>query len=248
MAWYYVVNGVSQGPVAESEIKNLHQQNIVTADTPVWTEGMAEWVAYQKSPLSLVSVGVAGQPAMTHACAECGKLFPESEMLQYEQSWVCPTCKPVFFQRIKEGVAPKGTFSYATIGRRFAAVFIDGIIIDIVIFPIIILMVGFQGLTHEGLEPGTNALIYLLQYLFPAAYEIFLIGKYGATFGKMAMKIKVVSTEGTPISYGRATGRYFGKMLSGLILGIGYFMAFWDEEKRALHDRICKTLVVNQSS
>jgi uncharacterized RDD family membrane protein YckC len=267
MAWYYVLNGASLGPIAETEIRQLRAQNIVALDTPVWTDGMPEWVPFSNSPLATAgaltgvqagatSRGLATEPAgltvtstgATHTCVECGKLFPEDEMLNYEGSWVCAACKPMFFQRIKEGVAPKGTMSYATVGRRFAAVFIDGIIIDIVVFPLIILLAGFNGLAHKGLEPGTSALIYAIQYLLPAAYEIILVGTYGATLGKMAMKIKIVTPEGGPISYGRATGRYFGKMLSGIILGIGYFMAIWDDEKRALHDRICKTRVINDQS
>jgi uncharacterized RDD family membrane protein YckC len=39
-------------------------------------------------------------------------------------------------------------------------------------------------------------------------------------------------------------GRHFAKILSGIILYIGYLMAFWDDEKRALHDRICSTRVI----
>lgn len=249
MAWYYVLDGASHGPVAEADLRNLRAQNVVALDTPVWTEGMAEWLPFSSSTLagavSPAAVAVASAPAgATHTCVECGKLFPEDEMLNYEGSWVCAADKPMFFQRIKEGVAPKGTFVFATVGRRFAAVFIDGIIIDIVVFPLVILLAGFSGLTHRGLAPGMNASIYLIQYLLPAAYEIILIGTYGATFGKMLMKIKVVTAEGGKVSYGRAVGRYFGKMLSGIILGIGYLMAFWDEEKRALHDRLCKTRVI----
>jgi uncharacterized RDD family membrane protein YckC len=243
MAWHYVLNGVSQGPVEEAEVRRLHQENIITVETPVWTEGMAEWVPFQNSALAQAGVA-AGHPATTHACVECGKLFPEDEMLQYENAWVCAACKPVFFQRIKEGVAPKGSFVYAGIGKRFVAIIIDGIILDIVLLPGIILLVGVQGLTHNGLSPGVSALIYLVQYLVPAAYEIILVGMYGATLGKMLMKIKVVTAEGGRVSYGRSTGRYFSKMLSGIILGIGYLMAFWDDEKRALHDRICKTRVI----
>ena len=243
MAWYYVLNGQSQGPVPETEIKSLQQRKIITPDTPVWTEGMAEWVPLQRSPLATVAAPV-GHPVVTHACAECGKSFPEDEMLQYENAWVCAACKPVFFQRLKEGVSPRGSLDYASVGRRFLAIFIDGILIDIVILPLIVLSVGFEGLTHRGLSTGVNVLIYLVQYLFPAAYEIILIGMFGATLGKMIMKIKVVTPEGDRILYGRSTGRYFAKMLSGIILLIGYIMAFWDEEKRALHDRICKTRVI----
>ena len=84
----------------------------------------------------------------------------------------------------------------------------------------------------------------LLLYIVPPIYEIVMIKKYGATVGKMAMKIRVVRPDGDSISYGRSTGRYFAKVLSGMILYIGYLMAFWDDEKCALHDRICQTRVV----
>jgi len=252
MAWYYVLNGASQGPVTETEIQGLHQQNIVMLDTPVWTEGMAEWIPFQKSAL-LPGRSVEGQPASTHTCAECGKLFPEDEMLQYEHSWVCAACKPVFFQRVKEGVAPRGSLIFATVGKRFVAVFIDGIIIMLVIMvPIIVLSAMIaaakQGDNASGAMVWVMPIMLLLEYGLPAAFEIFFIGKYGATPGKMLMKIKVVAPDGDRIGYGRATGRYFAKMLSGLILYIGFLMAFWDDEKRALHDRICKTRVITTQS
>jgi uncharacterized RDD family membrane protein YckC len=86
----------------------------------------------------------------------------------------------------------------------------------------------------------------LLEYGLPAAYEIFFIGKYGATPGKMLLKIKVASPDGGKISYARSTGRYFAKMLSGLpTLFIGFLMAFWTEERKALHDLICQTRVIS---
>ena len=75
-------------------------------------------------------------------------------------------------------------------------------------------------------------------------YETLMIGKYGATLGKMAAKVRVVTAEGGKVSYARALGRYFSKILSGMICAIGYIMAAFDEEKRALHDRICNTRVV----
>src|SRR5437867_9376730 len=60
-----------------------------------------------------------------------------------------------------------------------------------------------------------------------------LIGKYGATVGKMACKIKVVTAEGGPVSYLRAFGRYFAKLLSAVTCLIGYIIAgFRSEERR----------------
>jgi uncharacterized RDD family membrane protein YckC len=67
---------------------------------------------------------------------------------------------------------------------------------------------------------------------------------YGATPGKMALGLKIVRPDGGPISAGRAVGRYFAEILSALTLMIGYMMAGWDSEKRALHDRIADTRVI----
>ncbi len=50
--------------------------------------------------------------------------------------------------------------------------------------------------------------------------------------------------DGTPLSTGRIIGRHFAEMISNMILCIGYMMAGWDDEKRALHDRICDTRVI----
>ena len=65
-----------------------------------------------------------------------------------------------------------------------------------------------------------------------------------ATIGKLAMGIKVADLEGSRISFGRATARYFSKFLSGLICAVGYVMAGFTQRKQALHDMIASTLVV----
>jgi len=62
----------------------------------------------------------------------------------------------------------------------------------------------------------------------------------------MALSIKVTDLTGQRISFGRATGRYFGKFVSILILSIGYLMAGWTPKKQALHDRMFDTLVVRK--
>jgi uncharacterized RDD family membrane protein YckC len=60
----------------------------------------------------------------------------------------------------------------------------------------------------------------------------------------MACKIRVVTADGGKVSYMRALGRYFAKILSSMICLAGYIMAFFDDEKRGLHDRICNTRVI----
>ena len=86
----------------------------------------------------------------------------------------------------------------------------------------------------------------LLQYAIPAVYDTWFVGKYGATPGKMACKLKVVVADGTPVTYSRAVGRHFAKWLSSIILAIGFIMAAFDDERRTLHDRICETRVIRK--
>lgn len=63
------------------------------------------------------------------------------------------------------------------------------------------------------------------------------------TPGKWLLGIYVTDTEGGRISFGNATGRHFGKIISGLILCVGYMMAGFTERNQALHDMMAKCLV-----
>lgn len=67
-----------------------------------------------------------------------------------------------------------------------------------------------------------------------------------ATLGKSAMGLVVTGIDGNRISFLRATGRYFAKWLSAVILLIGYIMAAFTARKQALHDIIASTLVLKR--
>jgi uncharacterized RDD family membrane protein YckC len=95
-----------------------------------------------------------------------------------------------------------------------------------------------------GAAMSSLAVVWLLSVSVQCAYETFFIGKMGATPGKMALGLKVVRADGSPVDYARAAGRFFAKILSGIILAIGYIMAGFDAQKRALHDMICDTRVI----
>jgi uncharacterized RDD family membrane protein YckC len=66
------------------------------------------------------------------------------------------------------------------------------------------------------------------------------------TIGKWALGIYVTNLEGQRISFATATGRFFGKIISGLILGIGYIMAGATDRKQALHDKMAECLVMRK--
>jgi uncharacterized RDD family membrane protein YckC len=77
-------------------------------------------------------------------------------------------------------------------------------------------------------------------------FALFESSSLRGTLGKRACGLIVTDEEGRRISFARATGRYFAKILSGIILGIGFFMAGWTRKKQALHDLICDTLVLKE--
>jgi uncharacterized RDD family membrane protein YckC len=70
--------------------------------------------------------------------------------------------------------------------------------------------------------------------------------KIQGTLGKMLLKIKVTDYDGNRISFARATGRYFGKIISGMIMMIGYIMAGFTEKKQALHDILASCYVIKE--
>jgi predicted Zn finger-like uncharacterized protein len=77
------------------------------------------------------------------------------------------------------------------------------------------------------------------------AYRIFFLGYCGQTPGKMAVRVKVIRTDGMEVTYLRAFLReVVGKFLSKLILGIGYLMVAVDSRKQGLHDKLADTYVV----
>jgi uncharacterized RDD family membrane protein YckC len=86
--------------------------------------------------------------------------------------------------------------------------------------------------------------VQLGSHLITVCYNTFMQGKYGATLGKMACGLKVVKSDGTFLSYGRAFGRAMAEILSYAICRIGYIIAAFDGQKRALHDHIADTRVI----
>jgi uncharacterized RDD family membrane protein YckC len=167
-------------------------------------------------------------------------------MIRFSDVWVCAGCKPIIVQKIKEGVTVSGVMEYAGFWLRFGAWFIDYIILGIgsMIIYLPLTIMGAFSLENPAVFVSFQIVATIFNFALPAAYEIWFVGKYAATPGKMACKIKVVTADAEKISYARSVGRHFAKYISGLILGIGYIMAGFDDQKRALHDRICDTRVI----
>lgn len=120
---------------------------------------------------------------------------------------------------------------YAGFWVRGAALFIDGIV------------VSFGSAFTSPFLPGIFSVAVLL---FGALYEILMEAQTGATLGKKALGLRVTTPDGQPISIRRSIGRHFAHYLSAIFF-IGYIMAGFDRQKRALHDRMAGTLVIKET-
>jgi len=248
MDWYYADAGKQIGPLDEAAFNGLVAAGTIRDGTLVWQAGMANWQPYQvvRPPPPLSSE--------KRFCSECGQPFAPDELVAFGNSLVCAACKPVFAQKLREGVRLPGARRYGGFWIRFAAVLLDGVLLYIVymvlfgiamaLFRINFMQLGqsqadvMKLLALEGGLTGVNLVV-------AAAYETWMIGRYGATLGKMTCGLKVVMSGGSKVSYARALGRHFAKLLNSFTLGIGYIMAGIDDEKRGLHDRICETRVIH---
>jgi len=264
MNWYYVHAGKQMGPVDELQLADLHRNAKIQNETLIWREGMENWLPYTEAgPRNSPSAGdppplgtsTTGAPTSetTHitkeaVCTACGKIFAITAMTQFGDSRICAACKPAYAAKLAERArAGQAGFHYAGFWTRFAAVFLDSIILKVGLVPVAMVMgqsfgqaIGTSMPTLDGTLIGLAA----LQIVILFAYETLFVGKYGATPGKMACKIKVITASGLPLSYGRAAGRSIAKVLSCALCMIGYLIAGFDSEKRALHDRLCDTRVI----
>lgn len=144
----------------------------------------------------------------------------------------------------------QGAVRYAGFWKRFAAILIDFAVMfgaTFIIFFLLglLLVAGGNGSTYSGddWEAIGNCFGIITWWLYFAGMES---SGHQGTLGKLALGIKVTDLSGQPIGFGRATGRHFSKILSGIILGIGYLLAAFTPKKQGLHDMIAGCVVVNK--
>jgi uncharacterized RDD family membrane protein YckC len=163
------------------------------------------------------------------------------------------------------GFSTTQSVTYAGFWLRWVAHLIDGLIVGVGVFALVIPLIFLTGLTatldrlpNHSSEPPSPAAIagvlsivftfiavaVLLQWLYFAYLES---GEKQATWGKQALGLYVTDGAAKRVSFGRASGRYFAKMISALIpLWIGFIMAGFTEKKQALHDMIAGCLVLRR--
>jgi len=147
---------------------------------------------------------------------------------------VMPAAQPAFIAR------------YAGFWRRFAAYWIDWFVFS----AIQLFIAAARGVplnAQQSMEPAEVAkgllIGLLIGWLYAATFES---SPWQATIGKRAMDIYVTNLQGHRLNFVQASGRFFGKVVSAIILGIGFFMIAFTERKQGLHDMLAGCLVVRR--
>lgn len=200
------------------------------------------------------------------ACSQCGRAAAHSELVQIAGNWVCAVCKPAFLSRVMaNGAAGASPLArrYGGFWIRWGARIIDGLLLMVPVFVLALLFIpALIRAGNQARNSGTPLnpaflgfgviTFFVVFFLAAGCYEVLMLRYRGATVGKMACGLKVIRSDGSGLGWGVSFGRFF--MWNVVTNGIPYLnfilmltssiMAGVDDEKRALHDRVCDTRVI----
>ncbi len=233
--WHYVdANGQPAGPVSTEALLQLRTQGLIQWESLVWREGMPQW-----QPMRDVESAAWSPPPQPPD-------VPET-----------PLPSPVMEATTKDHAA--GRVVYAGFWRRWAALFLDQLILGVAFYAVLFVLVIAAAVT--GLLSGNDFnsedppawlvaayLGSLLLYYVAAAlyFSLSESSKHQASLGKRAVGIKVVNAQGGRLSFSHALARWCSAGLSYITLYVGFLMAAFTDQKRALHDMVAGTLVVDR--
>ena len=269
--WYYVEAGESVGPVDEAALRQRVRDGLLRRNSLVWREGMREWIQAGDVP-GLLPPAVP-EPTSSPAPDHQPEDPPDSSEMTHpeppqREATVVPDPLPAN-TAVTAGapadtadvdpttpVAPSSSssadngFSYAGFWKRLAALVIDYTIVFVSMFVLFLglgilvaILNGTDTYSADDWESMVNCFSFIAFWMYFAGMES---SRYQGTLGKVMLRIKVTDLSGQPISFGRACGRHFSKIISGILLGIGYLMAAFTQKKQALHDMIAGCLVVEK--
>lgn len=252
--WYFADGQERQGPLSAEDMRQCFQRGEITLATLVWREGFAQW-----APLS-EAVDELQLQNLASAASTLGNGIDLRGDYTAIDNGTAPlpgtgggTYSPYTAPAAATGHASSAVVNgqdvvYAGFWKRYAAYFIDYILLTVVTLPLsMIINVMGASSGNEGVQVALTLVVMLLSLVISIGYYAgFHASRGGATLGKMAVGIKVVRGNGERISFLRAFCRYLATIVSSLILMIGFIMAAFTERKQALHDMMCDTLVVDK--
>jgi uncharacterized RDD family membrane protein YckC len=222
MDWFYAKNNQQLGPVPFQVLSGMLQRGELQGGDLVWRDGMPAWIPASSAPELMAAI-----PTIPGSIG--------------------------YYNPIAGGYGAADQIDYAGFWLRWVAAVIDGLLLGVVGL-VINFGIGVQGPFFNvpgrgpqfyalGLVGLRSSLGWIIGWLYNALMES---SSLQGSLGKLALGITVTDMQGQRISFGRATGRYWGKIISTITIYIGYMMAGWTEKKQALHDIMAECLVIRR--
>ena len=224
MDWFYAKSNQQLGPVPFQVLSTMFQRGELQPTDLVWRDGMPAWVAASSVPELAAVAAVPSSIGYYNPVAAANAAM--GEQVEYAGFWL-----------------------------RFIAWIIDLIVLVIVnvvlltILAIIAQLNGHRILSHRrpfgfnGFLSPENTVEWIVGWIYYALLESSVLQ---ATLGKMALGLVVTDLNGQRLTFGRASGRYWGRFVSDFTICIGFMMAGWTQRKQALHDIMASCLVIRK--
>ena len=223
--WWFSLNNHKHGSVTRQELEQVLAFNHESLEQMlIWRKGMIRWLRPQDSELNASPAASQGPPPVPRTGSN-------------------PPFKP---RQVAEDEA--SAYLMAGFWMRAVALMIDSLLIGVIQLLVlgglaVIMADWVQSADDASVLAAAIAVQNIIALLYFAAGES---SAAGCTPGKRAMGLRVISETDKHISFGQASGRYLGKVLSGATLGIGFLLAGIGPRHQALHDMLCRTLVIQK--
>ena len=238
--WYYAdANGQQAGPVSAEEMREAVRLGAAHAGSLAWREDLSDW-----KPLS----EFAGELALDFGVAPTTVLPVPAPTTASANPYSAPEAPELIVRGDASDVV------YAGFWSRFAARVIDHFVVAVPVGFFGAFLLGsvasmYQGgpTPDDGAVIGAVVVFYALPLLANFVYfSAMHSSSLQATLGKLALGIKVTDAQGDRLGFGQAAARWFAALLSWLTFCVGFILAGFTERKRALHDMLANTQVVDK--
>jgi uncharacterized RDD family membrane protein YckC/Tfp pilus assembly major pilin PilA len=244
-ALFVLLEGTPRGPVPRVFVEERVEHGLWPDRVMIAEVGSNTWVTFRDvAPVApaMPDVEVAKEPDIATATSRPAGYAPTSAA-DYGHNLAGVSAVS---EVTPAATLPPGGSVHAGFWRRSAAYLLDAIVVGVIGW--LVAMALLVGLVASGSVSAMVAGAVLNYFVMIAIYWLYFALQESsaaqATLGKRALGIKVTDEHAERISFARATGRFFGKIVSAMIANVGFMLAGWTERKQALHDIMASTFVV----
>lgn len=249
---FVLVDGVPRGPVPHAYVEDRVRSGAWPSSISIAVVGSSDWKPFIVPTSPATDLDQQATVAFSTLRAENTAPSAAAAAVDMRMAAAAPAAAAVSSSAAVGDPLPEGGIVHAGFWRRCAAYVLDSIILTI---PFLLVFgalgyMSFRSMMSGEAPGGMIFLLYFLAYIGAIVgswlyFAKFESGVNQATPGKRIMGLKVTNANAERISFGRATGRFFGKIVTGIIpFGIGWMMAGFTGRKQALHDMMASTCVV----